>query len=66
MSNWCRHCGQPIEWVVQANGRKAPVNPDGGNHFATCHAWKRKMAKKSALLKAKREREESLRQLRLF
>lgn len=65
MSNWCRYCGNWIDWQV-VNGRKVPVNADGGNHFATCRGWKKKMAAKSAKLKAERERDENRRQLRLF
>ena len=37
-----------------------------GPHFARCHGWKRKMAERSAKLKAERERDENRRQLRLF
>ena len=65
MSNWCRYCGCPITWEVTPTGRKVPMDNEGP-HFARCHGWKRKMAQKSALLKAKREREESQRQMRLF
>lgn len=65
MSKVCRYCGREIEWDVVA-GRKVPVNPWGGNHFATCRGWRRRMAEKSARLKAEKEREEAQRQMRLF
>lgn len=32
----CRSCGAPIAWVVTRAGKRAPIDPDGTNHFATC------------------------------
>lgn len=33
----CRSCGDEIGWVVShVSRRKAPINPDGTSHFATC------------------------------
>lgn len=32
----CRSCGQAIAWTVTKAGRKAPLDPDGISHFATC------------------------------
>jgi hypothetical protein len=32
----CRGCTASILWVRHRNGVKAPYNPDGVNHFATC------------------------------
>jgi len=40
----CRSCGAPIMWCITAKGRKAPVDRDGTNHFATCpqaSSWRR-------------------------
>jgi hypothetical protein len=41
----CRSCGAPIAWVVTAARKRAPMDPDGTPHFATCPhaaAWRRK------------------------
>jgi hypothetical protein len=32
----CRLCGGRVGWVFTMTGKRAPINPDGGNHFATC------------------------------
>ena len=32
----CRGCGLPIFWVVHKNGKKAPYDFNGQNHFGTC------------------------------
>ena len=31
-------CRAPIYWIVHRNGKRAPYNPDGTNHFITCPA----------------------------
>lgn len=41
----CRSCMAAVLWCYTAAGRKAPANPDGSSHFATCPdgpAWRRK------------------------
>lgn len=40
----CRSCGAPIAWVVTNAGKRAPIDPDGTNHFATCpqaESWRK-------------------------
>jgi hypothetical protein len=32
----CRSCGAPVMWVETKRGKRAPLNPDGTSHFATC------------------------------
>lgn len=32
----CRSCGAAILWAVTNHGAKAPLDPDGTNHFVTC------------------------------
>ena len=32
----CKACGAPITWVTTKNGRHAPINQFGVNHFADC------------------------------
>ena len=32
----CRSCGREVVWCLTPKGKKAPVNIDGLNHFATC------------------------------
>ena len=32
----CRGCGASILWTRTAAGRHAPLDRDGGSHFATC------------------------------
>lgn len=32
----CRSCGAPIWWIRTKAGKRAPVDADGTNHFATC------------------------------
>lgn len=32
----CRGCCAEIYFVVTAAGKNAPLDPDGGSHFATC------------------------------
>jgi hypothetical protein len=42
----CRSCGATILWVLsKRSGKRAPLNPDGTSHFATCpqaDQWRRK------------------------
>ena len=32
----CRGCGGAIAWALTPSGRSAPLDRDGGSHFATC------------------------------
>lgn len=32
----CRGCDAEVLWVTTPSGAKAPMDPDGMNHFATC------------------------------
>lgn len=32
----CRGCRQSVTWVKHANGKNAPYDPTGINHFITC------------------------------
>jgi hypothetical protein len=32
----CRGCRQLVLWVITPNGKRAPFNAVGTNHFATC------------------------------
>lgn len=32
----CKGCKAEIYWVQHRNGKRAPYDPDGVNHFATC------------------------------
>lgn len=32
----CRACGAPLAWCLTRAGKRAPLNPDGTSHFATC------------------------------
>ena len=41
----CRSCGADIAWCFTRAGKRAPVNPDGTSHFATCpqaETWRKK------------------------
>lgn len=41
----CRSCGAPIAWCQTPKGKRAPIDRDGGSHFATCpsaDAWRRR------------------------
>jgi hypothetical protein len=41
----CRSCGARIRWAVTTKGARAPLNPDGTSHFATCpdaDRWRKK------------------------
>ena len=41
----CRSCKAPILWVETKNAKRAPLNPDGVNHFATCpqsSSWRKR------------------------
>lgn len=41
----CRSCLAAVLWCYTPAGRKAPANPDGSSHFATCPdgpAWRHK------------------------
>lgn len=37
----CRGCGMDIYWVQHKNGKKAPYNLNGNNHFMDCPAAER-------------------------
>lgn len=40
----CRSCGAAIMWVETKRGKRAPINPDGTSHFASCpqaDSWRR-------------------------
>jgi len=32
----CSTCGDRMVWCISPKGRRAPMNPDGTSHFATC------------------------------
>lgn len=32
----CKGCGSPMYWVEHHNGKRAPYDEDGANHFVTC------------------------------
>lgn len=32
----CRSCKEEIYWALTRNGKRAPFDPDGTSHFATC------------------------------
>ena len=32
----CSTCGARIVWCLTSKGNRAPFNPDGVSHFATC------------------------------
>lgn len=32
----CSTCRAPIQWTITAKGNRAPLDPDGKSHFATC------------------------------
>lgn len=41
----CRSCRARVAWVVTAKGKRAPYNPDGISHYATCPqaaTWRKK------------------------
>jgi hypothetical protein len=41
----CRSCGASVMWCFTPAGKKAPINPDGTSHFATCpqaDAWRKR------------------------
>ncbi|MHB8398410.1 MAG: hypothetical protein ACYDCI_05675 [Candidatus Limnocylindrales bacterium] len=41
----CRSCRAPVMWCVTPAGKRAPVDPDGQNHFITCpdrDAWRKR------------------------
>ncbi len=33
---YCTSCNATIYWIITANQRRMPVDPDGTSHFATC------------------------------
>lgn len=40
----CRSCDQAIAWCLTSHDKRAPIDRDGTNHFATCpdaDAWRR-------------------------
>jgi len=32
----CRSCSAPINWTITKDDKRAPLDPDGTSHFATC------------------------------
>ena len=32
----CRGCGAAMAWTTTPKGARAPLDPDGTNHFVTC------------------------------
>jgi hypothetical protein len=41
----CRSCDALVLWLESTNGKRAPMNPDGVSHFATCpdaDRWRKK------------------------
>ena len=41
----CRSCRAEVLWCITPAGKKAPVDPDGTSHFASCPdatAWRRR------------------------
>jgi hypothetical protein len=41
----CRSCGARVLWLESKNGKRAPINQDGVNHFATCpdaNRWRKR------------------------
>lgn len=45
MTDKCRSCDAPVQWVKTATGKWTPANPDGSPHWATCpqaKEWKKK------------------------
>lgn len=41
----CRSCGATVYWRVTSAGKRAPYNPDGISHFATCpqaQTWRKR------------------------
>jgi hypothetical protein len=43
----CRSCGSQILWSETANGKLAPFDPDGTNHFIACpqrREWRKQHA----------------------
>lgn len=32
----CKGCGAQIAWALTKNGKRAPIDKAGTNHFATC------------------------------
>lgn len=41
----CRSCAAPIMWCRTPRNLRAPINPDGTSHFATCpqaDAWRKR------------------------
>ena len=32
----CASCGADIAWCITTKGHRAPMNPGGESHFATC------------------------------
>lgn len=44
----CRSCGAPIGWWITPLKNRAPFDPDGTSHFATCPTagdWRRRKQK---------------------
>jgi hypothetical protein len=41
----CRSCDAQVMWCVTPKGKRAPIDRDGVNHFATCpqaSSWRRR------------------------
>lgn len=53
----CRYCGKQIDWAVNENGRKIPVDWNGENHFRTCGGWQKAKAKESERRREERRME---------
>jgi hypothetical protein len=44
-ASWCRSCNALILWCQTRSGKRAPLNPDGTSHFASCpqaSTWRRR------------------------
>lgn len=40
----CRSCRAEVLWCITPAGKRAPIDPDGKSHFATCpqaDAWRK-------------------------
>lgn len=43
----CRSCHARVMWCTTPNGKRAPIDPDGKSHFATCpqaDSWRKRGA----------------------
>ena len=51
----CRSCHAVVVWGETAHGKRAPFDPDGANHFASCpdrRAWRKAEAPQPSLFDA--------------